>query len=159
MENWDSNAMKVCCSVAIGCAALCITASETHAQSAPTASAPSAIPPIVLQGCAEKVKAKHASLFASATGLAAKSKGDQVVGFDVSFVNTTSKVAKIVMIRIGETEFTKIGKFSPDAVIAWRIAAKPGACSVRAVRFEDGSEWAPSEENTTPLPAATSTPQ
>jgi hypothetical protein len=108
---------------------------------AQTTSPPSVIPPIVLQGCGEKVKPHHAHLFANNSVLSGSETGDKVVGFDLSFVNTTNKVAKIVMVRIGDTDFTKIGQFSPDAVIAWRVAARPGACEVRAVRFEDGTEW------------------
>jgi hypothetical protein len=120
----------------------------------PASTSTSAIPPIALQGCAEKVKAKHASIYANSSTLSGNSRGDQVVGFDVSFVNTTTKTAKIVVIRIGLTDFTKIGTFSPGAVIAWRIAAHPGACSVRAARFEDGSEWTAPASDSTPTPAS-----
>lgn len=75
-------------------------------------------------------------------------QGSKVVGFDVSFVNTTEKVAKVVLIQIGDTTFAKTGTFSPNVVIAWRIAAIPGPCSVKAVRFDDGSEWAaPQSQN------------
>ncbi len=127
---------------------------EAHAQSAVAASpAPdSVIPPIVLQGCAAKVKAKHAYIYANGSILSGGSRGDQVVGFDVSFVNTTTKVAKLVIIRIGETDFAKIGTFAPGAVIAWRIAAREGDCSVRAARFDDGSEWAAAAQ---PVPSPT----
>ena len=113
-------------------------AAGAGAQPIPTESV---IPPIVLQGCAEKVKAGRKSIYASRTFASGSAVGAQTVGFDLSFVNTTQKVAKIVMIRIGGTDFTKIGKFSPEAVVAWRIAAPEGACEVRAVRFEDGTEW------------------
>src|SRR5450631_1632835 len=108
----------------------------------------SLIPPVVLQGCAEKVDAGHSSFWAGRSffgggrSAAGNSKNDQIVGFDVSFVNTTERTANLVLVRIGSTEFAKTGTFSPDAVIAWRIAAKSGGdCSVRAVRFDDGSEW------------------
>lgn len=120
---------------------------------APTYAPTSVIPPIVLQGCAEKVKAKHASIFANNSTLSGAARGDQVVGFDVSFVNTTTKAAKIVVIRIGATDFTKIGTFSPGAVIAWRIAARPGECKVLAVRFDDGTEWA-APVDASPSPAS-----
>ena len=108
---------------------------------AQTTAAPSVIPPIVLQGCAEKVKAHHGRLYANRRFLSGSETGDQVVGFDLSFVNTSPKVARIVIVRVGGTDFTKIGTFSPDAVIAWRIAAPPGGCQVKADRFEDGTEW------------------
>ena len=112
-----------------------------------TARADSVIPPIVLQGCSPKGKPAIArlvdgSLFA---------RGAVGVGYDVSFVNTTNKVATIVMIQIGADEFTKIGTFSPNAVVAWRLDAPPGPCSIRAIRFKDGSEWAAP----TPHPEAT----
>jgi hypothetical protein len=107
-------------------------------------------PPIVLQGCDSKVIAKHARLNATEVGVSASEKGDQNVGFDVSFVNTSAKVAKLVMIRIGDTDFAKVGTFSPDAVISWRIAAPPGACSVRGVRFADDSEWSVQDEKISP---------
>jgi len=115
--------------------------STAYAQSAPSPPPASVIPPIVLQGCSQKVKPKHAAVFANGTVLSGGATGERVIGFDVSFVNTTAKVAKIVMIRIGDTEFTKIGSFAPDKVIAWRLAARPGDCMVTAVRFDDGSEW------------------
>lgn len=115
---------------------------SAYAQSPAPAPLPSTvIPPIVLQGCSQKVKAKHASVFATGAVLSGSATGERVIGFDVSFVNTTAKVAKIVMIRIGDTAFTKIGSFAPDKVIAWRLDARPGDCMVTAVRFEDGSEW------------------
>lgn len=133
----------------------CIFPCAAHAQS-PAAASPapdSIIPPIVLQGCAAKVKAKHAYIYANGSFLSGASRGEQVVGFDVSFVNTTTKVAKLVMIRIGETDFVKIGTFAPGAVIAWRIAAHEGDCSVRAARFDDGSEWtAPAQSAPSPTP-------
>jgi hypothetical protein len=122
-----------------------------YAQSAPSPPSASVIPPIVLQGCSQKVKPKHAAVFANGTVLSGGATGERVIGFDVSFVNTTAKVAKIVMIRIGDTEFTKIGSFAPDKVIAWRLAARPGDCMVTAVRFDDGSEWsAPSPPSPSP---------
>lgn len=112
----------------------------------------SAIPPIVLQGCAEKMKAKRASIFASGSTVSGNARGDQVVGFDVSFVNTTARIAKIVVIQVGATDFTKIGTFSPGVVIAWRFAARPGECTVRTVRFDDGSEWTAPVSLSTPSP-------
>ncbi len=69
-------------------------------------------------------------------------QGAQTVGFDLSFVNTSDKVANLVLIRVGRTDFAKTGTFTPNAAIAWRIAAKSGSeCAIRAVRFVDGSEW------------------
>jgi hypothetical protein len=134
--------MKVLYSAALAAALLTAGNDRAGADTQPPPAASSVIPPIVLQGCAEKIKAKRATLFANSQSVAAASRGVQSLGFDVSFVNTTTKIAKIVVIRIGDTDFTKIGKFSPDAVIAWRVAAHAGDCSVRAVRFDDGSEWA-----------------
>ncbi len=105
----------------------------------------SLIPPVVLQGCAEKANAAHSSWLAGGLmGRAAggNAQGVQIVGFDLSFVNTSVKTANVVLIRVGQTDFAKTGMFSPNAVIAWRIAAKSGSeCKVRAVRFDDGSEW------------------
>jgi hypothetical protein len=106
----------------------------------------SLIPPVVLQGCSEKVNAAHSSwLVGGLMGRAAggNTQGEQTVGFDLSFVNTSGKVANLVLIRVGRTDFAKTGTFSPNAVIAWRIAAKSGSdCAIRAVRFDDGTEWA-----------------
>lgn len=69
-------------------------------------------------------------------------QGEQTVGFHFSFVNTGEKTANLVLIRVGRTDFAKTGTFSPNAVIAWRIAAKSGSeGAIRAVRFDDGSEW------------------
>jgi hypothetical protein len=105
----------------------------------------SLIPPVVLQGCSEKVNAAHSSwLVGGLMGRAAggNAQGAQTVGFDLSFVNTSAKVANLVLIRVGRTDFAKTGTFSPNAVIAWRIAAKSGSeCAIRAVRFDDGTEW------------------
>ncbi len=66
-------------------------------------------------------------------------QGDQAVGFDLSIVNTSTKVANLVLVRFGQTDFAKTGTFSPGAVIEWRIAAKSG--SECALRFDDDSEW------------------
>jgi hypothetical protein len=105
----------------------------------------SLIPPVVLQGCSEKVNAARSNwLVGGLVGRAAggNAQGPQTVGFDLSFVNTSAKVANLVLVRVGQTDFAKTGTFSPNAVNAWRIAAKTGSeCGVRAVRFEDGSEW------------------
>jgi hypothetical protein len=105
----------------------------------------SLIPPVVLQGCAEKVTAAHASWLAGGLirrAAAGSAQGEQTVGFDVSFVNTSQKAANLVLVRVGATDFAKTGTFTPNAVIAWRLAAKSGSeCAIRAVRFEDGSEW------------------
>jgi hypothetical protein len=141
--------------IALALAVISIPRAFAGAQSpAPSASnAASVIPPIVLQGCSQKIRAKHSSIFANAAGLSGASHGDQILGFDLSFVNTTSKTAKIVMIRIGDTEFAKVGTFSPGAVIAWRISAHAGDCSIRAVRFDDGTEW-----SAPPTPATMTTP-
>jgi hypothetical protein len=100
--------------------------------SAAVAPAPrqSLIPPVVPQGCSEKVNASH-SLFGAGGSLdraaAGSSHGEQIVGFDLSFVNTTCAVASLVLILVGRTDFAKTGTFSPNAVIAWRIAAKSGS--------------------------------
>jgi hypothetical protein len=125
---------------------LCTLGTDAGAQ---ITAAPSVIPPIVLQGCAEKVKAHHGRLYANRHFLSGSETGDQVVGFDLSFVNTSPKIARIVIVRVGGTDFTKIGTFSPDAVIAWRIAAPPGSCEVKAVRFEDGTEWSDAARSST----------
>lgn len=114
----------------------------------------SAIPPVVLQGYAEKVRPGSARLFSNGSTLTGGAVGARTVGFDVSFVNTTSKTANLVIVRIGETDFAKIGTFSPGVVIAWRLAASPGACSIHAVRFDDGSEWS-APEDASPLPSVT----
>jgi len=42
----------------------------------------------------------------------------------MSFVNTFAKVANVVVIRVGRTDFAKTVTFTPNAVVAWRIAAK-----------------------------------
>lgn len=97
------------------------------------------IPPIVLQGCAPKVAPSRISI----NQYGGYAVGAHVRGFDLSFVNTTNKVVKLVMIRIGGTDFAELGTFSPGVVIAKRIAAhEEGECLVTAVRFEDGTEWA-----------------
>lgn len=100
------------------------------------------IPPVILQGCAEKVRPAHFGLFANGSTASASGVGARAVGFDVSFVNMTNKIATVVLLRIGDTTFAKTGTFSPGVVIAWRLAAAPGACSIVAVRFADGTEWA-----------------
>jgi hypothetical protein len=111
----------------------------------------SAIPPIVLQGCAPNIRPATSSYGAS--------YGEKFNGFDISFLNTSEKTAKLVLIRIGKTDFVKSGKFSPGAVIRWRLDAQSGSsgCSIRAVRFEDGSEWKASVD-ATPSPGASGTP-
>lgn len=88
---------------------------------------PSVIPPIVLQGCGEIVKAKG-RFSGGLVGALSGSSASASQSFDISFVNTTTRVAKIVII-------------APGSVVGWRIAATSGECSVRAVRFADGSEW------------------
>ena len=52
-----------------------------------------------------------------------------------------------------ETDVADVGKFAPDVAIKWRIPAMPGPCSLRAVRFEDGTEW-----SAPPLPIASPPP-
>ena len=122
--------------------ALSLVALSSAADAAPRQSL---IPPVVLQGCSEKVNAAHSSwLVGGLMGRAAggNAQGAQTVGFDLSFVNTSEKVANLVLIRVGRTDFAKTGTFSPNAVITWRIAAKSGGdCAIRAVRFDDGTEW------------------
>jgi hypothetical protein len=50
----------------------------------------------------------------------------RTIGFDLSFVNTTEMTANVVLVRIGNADFAKTGTFSPNAVIASRIAANSG---------------------------------
>lgn len=117
------------------------------------------IPPVVLQGCAEKVRPERRHFFADRYGLGGNEVGAAVVGFDVSFVNTTDQTAKLVMLRIGGTDFAKIGTFSPGTVISWRLDAPTGSnCSIRAVRFADGSEWTAPLEATGPTPLPLNAP-
>ena len=107
----------------------------------------SVIPPVVLQGCMPNIRPAMYDI------------GAKFNGFDVTFMNTTDKMVKLVLLRIGHSEFAKTGKFSPGAVIRWRLDAQAESlgCSIRAVRFEDGSEWkAPVDEM--PSPAASGTP-
>jgi hypothetical protein len=136
------------------CVGLCVVTASAWSTTCAIADDASAIPPIVLQGCDEKVKAKHWGLFSNGVTTSAGGHGDQVVGFDVSFVNTTTKTASVVLLRIGSTDFAKTGTFSPGATIAWRLAAAPGPCSIKAVRFTDGSEWdAPPQTTSAQSPA------
>jgi hypothetical protein len=114
--------------------ALALLISAASSAAADATQITSIIPPVVLQGCAEKIDAGHSSfwsgrspLFGPGRSAAGTSKSDQTIGFDLSFVNTTNKIASIVLVRIGNTDFAKTGTFSPNAVIAWRIAAKSGA--------------------------------
>jgi hypothetical protein len=93
----------------------------------------SLIPPVVLQGCSEKVNGAHSSwlvggVMARAAG--GNAQGEQTVGFDLSFVNTSDRVATLVRTRVGRTDS---GTFTPNAVIAWRIAAKSGKNHVSPV--------------------------
>ena len=108
----------------------------------------SAIPPIVLQGCAPNIRPAVWGYY-----------GEKFNGFDISFLNTSDKTAKLVLIRIGKTDFVKSGKFSPGAIVRWRLDAQSGSsgCSIRAVRFEDGSEWK-APVDATPSPSASDTP-
>ena len=107
----------------------------------------SVFPPIILQGCAYKVTGNGSLAFPYRSH------------FDISFMNTTAKTAKMVMVRIGGTDFVKVGTFKPGDVASWRLDAKSFGtfaaqnCQIQAVRFEDGSEW------TAPPPAiATAAP-
>ena len=100
---------------------------------APTAA--SAFAPLVLQGCSRHVKGNGSLVF------------PYRAYFDLSFQNISAKTAIAVMVHIGGSDFVKTGEFAPKAVIAWRIdAASFGTfeaqnCSIKAVRFTDGSEW------------------
>lgn len=89
--------------------------------------ASSAIPPVVLQSCAPS------AVFPRRTPVAGS--------MDVSFVNTTTKNISIVVLRIGSTDVSDVGTFYPNQTNLWRIEALLGACSLRAVRYEDGTEW------------------
>lgn len=99
-----------------------------------------AIPPIVLQVCT-RVKPAHFGPTAWLFHGNAKAEDTQPVSFDVSFVNTTTSPATLVLLRIGANDFVKMGTFSPGTAMAWRLKAVPGECSIRAARFADGSEW------------------
>ena len=109
--------------------------STAYAQSAPSPPPASVIPPIVLQGCAEKRTGNGSAVFPFRSS------------FDLSFVNLTAKTAKVVMVRIGGTDFAKVGTFGPGSTTAWKIDAKSFGtneaqnCSIQAIRFDDGSEW------------------
>ena len=110
--------------------------SAAYAQSpAPSPSHASVFPPIVLQGCAEKRTGNGSAVFPFRSS------------FDLSFVNLTAKTAKVVMVRIGGTDFAKVGTFGPGSTTAWKIDAKSFGtneaqnCSIQAIRFDDGSEW------------------
>jgi hypothetical protein len=112
-------------------------------------------PPVVLQRCVEQVKGRAAHSFTNRSGFGEGASSDRVVGFDISFLNTTGKTANRVLIRVGNTDFEKAGSFAPNTVIAWRVGAKGGdggECSIRSVRFTDGSQW------TAPVAGAASAP-
>ena len=99
----------------------------------------SVIPPVVLQGCSPEVKVYRAFSRPSAPG------------FDVSFINTSTKAVVLVLIRIGDTLFAWTGSSAPGSVTSWKVAAVGRSCSIRAVRFADGTEWkAPPEPSTSP---------
>jgi len=135
-----------------------LSAFPAHAIAGPSPSS-TVIPPVVLQGCAEKVRPGHRHAFANRYGFGDNETESSVVGFDVSFVNTTDQPAKLVMLRIGGTDFAKIGTFSPGVAISWRLDAPSGSnCSIRAVRFEDGSEWTAPLEATGPTPLPLNAP-
>jgi hypothetical protein len=113
----------------------------------------SVIPPVVLQFCAPTAVAHRRTTDTvvannSVVGQASPAPNSM----DLSFVNTATRNIKIVIVRIGDTEVANVGKFSPDVTIKWRIPAMPGPCSVRAVRFEDGTEW--SASSAPPAPAS-----
>lgn len=114
---------------------------------ADSSSSSTIIPPVVLQGCN------------TTDGTSGNEVGAAVVGFDLSFVNTTDKLAKLVLLRIGERDFVKVGTFSPGAVVSWHLDAPAGsACFISAVRFEDGSEWTAPPEATGPTPLPLNAP-
>ncbi len=117
----------------------------------PAAATVTAIPPVLLQGCAEKVKPAHFGLVGGLLHGSAGGRGARAVGFDVSFMNVSKVSAVLVLLRIGETDFAKTGIFTTGVNIAWRLAAIPGPCSIEAVRFSDGSEWV----KPTPTPSTT----
>ena len=119
--------------------------SATPAPSATPSPAPSNAPvsafaPVVLQGCARHITGNGSLVFPYKTH------------FDLSFQNISAKTANAVMVRIGGSDFVKTGAFAANSVTVWRIdAASFGTfdaqnCSIKAVRFVDGSEWdAPQE--------------
>jgi hypothetical protein len=118
-----------------------------YAQSPAPAPLPlSVIPPIVLQGCAQKRTGNGSVVFPFRSS------------FDLSFVNLTSKTAKVVMVRIGGTDFAKVGTFGPGSTTAWKIDAKSFGtfdaqnCSIQAIRFDDGSEWSAPAPPPSPIP-------
>jgi hypothetical protein len=113
----------------------------------------SVIAPVVLQFCAPTAVVQRRASTIVATDSVVNENSGGINSMDLSFVNTTMKNIKIVVVRIGGTEVANIGKFAPDVTIKWRIPAMPGPCSLRAVRFEDGTEWA-----APPLPAPSASP-
>ncbi len=99
------------------------------------------IPPVVLQFCAPTATVQPRQNAVVANNSVVNQASPGVNSMDISFVNVSKKIAKIVVVKIGGTEIANIGKFSPDVAIKWRVPAVPGSCSLRAVRFEDGTEW------------------
>ncbi len=77
---------------------------------------PYLIPTVVLQGCAEKVSAVHSNWLAG--GLIGRAGGNaqgaQTRGFDLSFVNTSAKIANLVLHRVGRTD-----PFATSVESAW----------------------------------------
>lgn len=113
----------------------------------------SVIPPIVLQYCAaeplRRGDGKTVLNNSIISGVAASASP-----MEISFVNTTAKNISIVLLHVGSTDVADVGTFRPEQSVEWSIPAVPGACSLTAVRYEDGTEWsAPA-----PMPAAAPAP-
>jgi hypothetical protein len=110
-------------------------------------------PPVVLKFCAPMALVQRRTSTVVASNSVVNQTSPTADYMELSFVNTTKKNIKIVLVRNGETDVADIGKFSPDATIKWRIPAVPGPCTLRAVRFEDGTEW-----TAPPTPAPSGSP-
>jgi hypothetical protein len=127
---------RLCRNSALAAFLVLLGHAAAYAQSPAPAPLPSSvIPPIVLQGCAQKRTGNGSAVFPYRSS------------FDLSFVNLTTKTAKVVMVRVGGTDFAKVGTFGPGSTTAWKIDAKSFGtfeaqnCSIQAIRFDDGSEW------------------
>jgi hypothetical protein len=102
----------------------------------------SAFPPVALDGCS----VKRGTWFGNdANGVpfipSAYQTGPSYLGFEVGFVNVSSETATLVLVNVGGTDFVEAGTFTPGARFIRRYSAAPGPCTVKAVRFEDGTEW------------------
>jgi hypothetical protein len=84
------------------------------------------IPPVVLQFCAPTAVVRP---------------NPNAGSMDLSFVNLSVKPAKLLIVSIGDSDVANSGTFTPGSEIKWRLPAEPGPCKIKAVRFDDGSEW------------------